>query len=414
MIVTGVAEPDQLITLRDIQNPALELSVTVNGDGTFQFDLPTPLVAGHVIAVQGYGSIDYAFVEGDVTPTPTPTPTSTPTPTPTPTGQYIDIVPACGPAGSTTITLVGHQWPTNKGYLAILWDGVEVGQVNPPQSDFSVDITVDVTGGFHTLTVETTKTGIQYSDSRTFEAPCPILPTPTPSQPNLVVESLALENEGTVSTYDPLTFTIGVRNIGAAAANSLFWVDLYADPAVEPPSPSDLMAEAGVAWAAVSSLAENEGMSLTLFYLAGFTDLGEHTTYALADTWEQILESDESDNVGGPLTVNVELEGSPPTPTPTPTPGGSAPGAISGSTWLYINGDIVPQGRVSVYLYDGVELIAETLSDETGNYLLDSIPPGSYTVIGETVIDSTPYNDIIPDVQVYSGETTEYVTLVLH
>ncbi len=114
------------------------------------------------------------------------------------------------------------------------------------------------------------------------------------------------------------------------------------------------------------------------------------------------------------MTITVELEGSPPLPTPTPTPGGVAPGAISGSTWLYINGEVVPQSRVNVYVYNGIDLIAETLSDADGNYLLGSIPEGTYTVIGETVIDSALYTDIVLDIPVVSGQTTEWVTLVLH
>jgi hypothetical protein len=110
----------------------------------------------------------------------------------------------------------------------------------------------------------------------------------------------------------------------------------------------------------------------------------------------------------------VDQEGFPPTPTPTPTPGGIEYGAISGSTWLYINGDVVPQGRVNIYLYDGAELIAETLSDEFSNYLLPNVPAGSYTVIGQTYIDDALYSDVLLNVQVNSGETTPYVTMVLY
>ena len=218
----------------------------------------------------------------------------------------------------------------------------------------------------------------------------------------------------TISTYDPLTFTVAVRNIGAAAVNSLFWVDLYVDPAVRPPLPDDLSNEVGVAWAAVSSLAQNEAISLTLNYVEGFEMVGDHTTYALADSWTQIAESDELDNVGGSQTVTVSQQGIPPTPTPTPTPGGTDTAAISGSTWLYVNGDVVPQGRVNIYLYDGSGLIAETLSDQDGDYWLTDVPAGNYTMIGETYIDGVLYSDIVLNVVAESGQTTEYVTLVLH
>ena len=87
---------------------------------------------------------------------------------------------------------------------------------------------------------------------------------------------------------------------------------------------------------------------------------------------------------------------------------------ISGSTWLYINGDVVPQGRVNVYCYDGGLLVAEALSDQDGNYIMLNVPAGSYTIIGETFIDHVLYSDIVMDVEVLGGQTTQYVTLVLH
>lgn len=409
-VVTGSAEAGETVYLRDIQNPDLNLSTTVQGDGTFRFDLPTPLIAGHVILVQGYGSIDYAVVEGSVTPTPTATPTATPTPTPTPSTQYIDISPQCGVDGRNTITVSGHQWPTNKGDLVVFWDGLEVERVNA-SSDFVIAIEVLADSGTHMIRVQTDKQGHKYNDSKSFTVPCP---TPTPSQPNLVVERIVLENAGTISTYDPVTFTVAVRNIGTVAANSLFWVDLYMDPGVEPPAPEDLAGEASIAWAAVSSLPPQETISLTLDYLEGLLVMGEHHAYALADSWDQVAESDETDNVGGPLVVVVEQEGTPPTPTPTPTPGGIEYGAISGSTWLYVNGDVVPQGRVNIYLYNGGELIAETLSDQDSNFALENVPAGTYTVMGQTYIDDALYSDVVMNVQVNAGETTSYVTLVLH
>jgi hypothetical protein len=413
MAVTGVAEAGEVVYLRDIQNPALDLSTLVSDGGTFQFDVPTPLVAGHVIAVQGYGYIDYALVEGTVPPTPTPVPTATPEPTPTPSTQYIDIAPACGPEGTVTINVTGHQWPVNKGDLIFLWDGIEVNRISA-RSDFDVDITVAASAGTHTVRVETDQQGHKYNDSKTFVVPCAITPTPTPSQPNLVVEGIALENEGTLSTYDPLTFTVGVRNIGAAAVNSLFWVDLYVDPVWTPSNPGDLMNEVSVAWVAISSLSENEVISLTMQHPEGVVAVGNHSAYALADTWDQVAESSESDNMGGPLPFVVPQQGVPPTPTPTPTPGGSGSGTISGSTWLFVNGDVVPQGRINVYCYDGDTLVAETLSDPSGNYVLEGVPPGTYTIIGQTVISGIFYSDIVLNVQVNAGETTPYVTLVLH
>lgn len=53
-------------------------------------------------------------------------------------------------------------------------------------------------------------------------------------------------------------------------------------------------------------------------------------------------------------------------------------------TWISIGEDIVPQGRVDVYCYDGSDnLVAQTTSDDSGYYDLE-YPPGTYTVVGET------------------------------
>jgi hypothetical protein len=204
-----------------------------------------------------------------------------------------------------------------------------------------------------------------------------------------------------------------VRNIGEMAANNLFWVDLYIDPA-SPISPTNPLAQTSTDWTAVSSLEAATSISLTLYYHAGFGTVGEHVAYVMADTWDQIAEDNEWDNVSVPLTITVNEEGVPPTPTPTPTPGPVEDGSISGSTWLYINGDVVSQGRVNVYCYQGDTRIAEALSTQEGGYVLENVPPGTYAIVGEAVINSILYTDVVMDVVVTSGQETPYVTLILH
>ncbi len=407
--VTGVAEPGETIQLRNIQT-GYELVTVVNGDGTFSFSpLGEPLRAGNVVRVQGYGSVDYAIVEGEVTPTPTATSPPPPTDTPLPTDEYIVLQPECGPVGNTQVIQVdGYQWPTNKKKISIYWDGTKVEQINPPRSEFTVYLVVDVSAGTHTVRAETQQDSNTYNDEKTYEAPC--LGTPTPDRPNLIIDSVDLENTGDISTYDPLTFTVAVRNVGVAAANSLFWVDLYANPPSQPPTAEELRGQTSIGWGAISALAQGDMFSLTIHYNEGFSTVDDHVVYALADTWEQISEENEDDNVSDAETVSIIAQG--PTPAPTPTPAGD--GAISGSTWLFINDDLVPQGRVNVYCYDGGDLIGQTLSDQDGYYLLEGIPAGSYTVVGETIIDGTLYADDVSNISVQSGQTTENVTLVLH
>ncbi len=134
----------------------------------------------------------------------------------------------------------------------------------------------------------------------------------------------------------------------------------------------------------------------------------------MVDTLNGVAEDNELDNVGEPVTFNVSEEQPTPAPASAPMAAAVESGAISGSTWLWLDGDIAPQGRVNVYSYNGDVLVAETISDQDGNYLLQDLPPGTYTVIAESVIDEVLYTDIAVDILVNGGETTPYVTLYMH
>jgi hypothetical protein len=408
--VTGVGQPGGRLTLRDLQVPYKKYFATVRSDGTFEFLLPFTLTAGHVIEVTGYGSIDYGLVVPIPLPTATPVPTASPTPTPVPSTQYIEIAPICGPAVTTTLAIKGYQWPVDQGYLAISWDGTEVERVDPPSANFAALVAVAPSVGTHSVSVATQFNSATYNNATNFVAPCPI-----PNQANLVVERVTLDYTGVLTTHNPLTFTVDVRNIGAAATKSLFWVDLYLDPTAEPPTPSDLASETSAAWAAAGLLLANETISLTLPYPQGLATLGAHSVYAMADSWDQVSEFDELDNVSEPLSVTVEMEGTvPPMPTPTPTPGGIGTGGISGSTWLHFNSTFILQGRVNVYVYEGAELVAETLSDPRGEFSIESLPVGVYTVVGEMYIGDVLYSDMVLQVEVIDGWSTDFITLVLN
>ena len=49
-----------------------------------------------------------------------------------------------------------------------------------------------------------------------------------------------------------------------------------------------------------------------------------------------------------------------------------------------------------------------------GRFKTATIPPGTYTVIGQTVISGVFYSDIVLNVEVVAGQTTPFVTLVLY
>jgi hypothetical protein len=127
------------------------------------------------------------------------------------------------------------------------------------------------------------------------------------------------------------------------------------------------------------------------------------------------MEEDELDNLNGPLVVTVGGEGAPPPPPPTP----DGDWVIQGSTWLYIGGSLVPQGRVSVSLRDQVtgELVDATLSDVNGDYQFPSVKAGTYWVYAELVISEIKYTDLITDIGIPAPDQPDMtvdVTLILH
>ncbi|MDY7040976.1 MAG: TadE/TadG family type IV pilus assembly protein, partial [Chloroflexota bacterium] len=126
-VVTGVGEPGQTITLRDIEDSSVTATTVIEADGTFTFDLsgiiPEGLVAGHTIVVQGYGRQDTALVQGN-TPTPTSTPTLTLTPTPFVPAyeQYVNAGTGSGRCGD--IDWLGVTWEADQAYSPGSWGGV--------------------------------------------------------------------------------------------------------------------------------------------------------------------------------------------------------------------------------------------------------------------------------------------------
>jgi len=231
------------------------------------------------------------------------------------------------------------------------------------------------------------------SVSATFICPCPA--------PNLVVTDLTLLSTGTISTYQPLDFQVTVANIGTEPVNRLFWVDLLA---AEPVTRS-------VVWTAVSGLEAGTSRPLTVTLQSGFPTTGTYHISAFVDSWHQVLETNEEDNEGGPITVDVTDAGEEP---PSPITG---TGSIAGETWVSLTGIPVPHGRTDVYVYTGAtlddaQLVASTVSDDEGIYEVTGLPAGSYIVVGETWIDSVRYSRTYYNVTVYDDQTTVLIIIM--
>ena len=392
--VTGIAQRGQAVQLRNINTGYIATTVAGN-DNTFTFNVP-PLQVGHLIAVQAYGKTDYDFVQDcSVTPTPSPTPSPTPTPpppTPTPSTAYITLSPTCGgPGTGITITVRGYNWTykNQNDHITISWDGTAVATVRATDQlpQWTTVITVTVTEGPHTVRARNGRNNVAAS----FTSPCPV------SGPNLVVSHLALLTTPPIITYQPLQFQTVVRNIGDQPINSMFWVDLYADSS--PP----FSGTEPLGWSAVSGLAVSGTITLTID-TPGFAVTGTHPVYAWADSWNQIAETRETDNITGPITVSVSATG--PTPTPSPTPGPTT-GVIAGIVYLVRGGTATPIARATVEVWQGSTLIASTLSGEGGLYQLTGIPAGSgYTVVGWVMVDGQYYTDQVANVTVTGGQIT--------
>jgi hypothetical protein len=200
-----VQEVGETVVIRDISQsggPTLG-SAMLTGEqghctGWATIAVDPPLISGHTIVAQdSRGSVDWAVVQGAVTPTPTlthtptitptladtATPTITPTPTPTPGNPYIVIEPTCGPAGTAqSIVVYGYNnWPTNKGSIRVRWDGVEpdLAIVDPPQPIWNRAINLsadDMTAGTHTVWAGVLHPPYTFYE-KNFEVPCYVMPT---------------------------------------------------------------------------------------------------------------------------------------------------------------------------------------------------------------------------------------------
>ncbi|MBN1179864.1 MAG: pilus assembly protein [Anaerolineae bacterium] len=402
MTVEGDAQPGKWVTMRDIQSGVI-MEVEVGQDGNFIFELDDPLVGGHTVVVQGYGQQDTAVVEGG---TPTATPTSTPSPTPTPATAFIVVSPECAGAGQRTITVYGYNMPTSGAQLhhwGVYWDyggsGQQYASVAPGSTTIQQAFNVNLAWGTYTVRIQAEKSNGGLSSAPDtqltyeFESPCSV------SLPNLQVTGLALQ-EPVTGTNQSVYLDVGISNVGTADVTTLFWVDLFADPDME----TSLDQQVSVDWVALNGLSAGATLTFTMYYLPGFDSLGDHTLVAMADTWNQIIEFEEEDNVSELVTLTLTQDNPTPTPVPTVTGTPPAPGGFSGT--VYVDG--FPQLGADVYIYDLTgRLVASTRSGMNGAYLVDDLMPGEYVIVGQMRMGNQLYRSqatsTVPDGTVVTG-----------
>lgn len=380
-----------------------------NGHACPGFSIASPLspvlVQGHVILVSNLtdGTFDTAIVlpgtptstpspTRTITPTPPPTNTPTITPSPTPGSPYIILDPTCGAGPGVQFSVRGFNWPTNKA-VSLFFDN-QLQTIVPSGHSGSFQYTwtfSNIAVGNHTV-LATASGGI--TSSRTFVVPCPnITPTSppatatrTPSPADLIIvgQPVLLATPPIVG-WRPLNFRVPISNTGSVSVTNQFFVDIYFNPTGVISSGIPITNSTG--YVAVGSLAGGTGRVLTITAPLGYTGSGnQFNVYGMVDSLKQASESNEFNNIAGPVSINV-TPGPSPTPSPTPGPGSNI---ISGKAYARIS-VWLPQYRALVSLYQGSTRIAMVQSDITGYYEFLNVPNGVYSILSCITIDTTSY-----------------------
>lgn len=371
------------------------------------------LVTGHVIAaISSDGTTDTTIVLGappTTTPTPTftpqPPPTLTPSPTTTPGDPYIVLFPTCGTPntnpGLVQFSVAFVNWPTNAS-LSVLWDGIllQLWQAGQHAGTFSQAYTRQVPQQNVTYMV-TAVSGNGSTDSKPFVVPCTDFPTPTPgstaTQTPVPSDLVAYGPPQLISTppivaYQPVQFRVPITNTGDIDVNSQFFVDIYLDPNPETVLSMTIPITESDGYSAVSHLEAGASKIVTITAQLGYGNSpADHHTYAFVDSLEQVVETDETNNITDPLTGIPLTPAATPTPviTLTPVPLHS----ITGLVYTFEDG-FQPQFRAQLQLIDEAtgQTIATGMSDITGAYAFLNLPATTtYRVEGCLNMDGVEY-----------------------
>ncbi len=356
-------------------------------------------------------------------PTPTPTPGAA-TPTPTPTGTSLGAPVLSGTCTVTTVTQNSLSWTAVSGAVRYnVYQSADYGQTfvfigSTSGTSYAVAVANNTRYDYVVTAVNSADREGPPSNAVAVVCGNPPTPTPTPTGtptptalPDLLVTSLVAQGprpNQEPRVGDPVTVKVTIQNASGAPAAGLFYLDVYVD---QPPMPG----APGFAWAAVSGLGAGATKTFTFTYT--FSVPGPHFFQAQVDTYNQVREGSESNNVSVPYPVAVQGTTLTPTPTPaaptpTATPTPAAAGAVQGTVWANTGAGFTLAPRATVTVRAGSTVVAQTLSGPDGRFAIPNLAPGTYTVAGSLCAEGRLYTDTVPGVGVAAGQTTQ-VTLVL-
>ena len=471
-VVTGTAQAGETLVIRDLMDdgfpsPAGDTTV-VEPDGTFSFAGLTPLAAGHVIVVEGYGQWDAAVVEG-------------------PGDAPIEIVPpeygrlchgdtvvrgTAEPAQTVTLavtdtaSLVYEDHVTVNALGAFLFqlplplqDGQEIAVTGYGESDLEIagvctddpyisispqcgntsPLTITVNGYQWSTHVKDRRLDLYWDDVLTdtflsqnqdFTVEIVVDATTITSDTHTVRaevwwKDVTLESVAEAPFLSPCPApNLVVTNLslitGAPISTyqSLAFLVEVANTGVNPANNLfwvDLSSTVPMtgAWAAVSTLGVGETTLVTVPFESGFLATGPYPITATVDSMHQVTELLEDDNQFGGLEVTVTAEGTPPPLPPVPP----IVGYLTGETWITLSGPAVPHGRALVEVREGDAfgaLVASLYSGADGGFGPVALAPGSdYAILARVWMDGTLYTGTLGGVEVLESDTTT-VIIVMH
>ncbi|MCX7689068.1 MAG: PKD domain-containing protein, partial [Fimbriimonadales bacterium] len=128
--------------------------------------------------------------------------------------------------------------------------------------------------------------------------------TPTTTWPDLIVQRIQAQ-PSSPAVKQTIAVTVTIKNQGSGPVSGLFYTDVYADH--NPTGCNDV----GWDYRDLDALSAGEVVTLS-FTHPGFATAGVHSIYAQVDSACQVAESNETNNVYGPLRVQVTNPVAPP------------------------------------------------------------------------------------------------------